>query len=218
MRTASSKREVLAVAHPVSEQVRLDRRVRHLAHVRAGVGEAHHGVAGAAGSAASGRGRTARTSARRTGAGRSRARAGSSARPDARRAPRRASATVGFGGTGDVEHLHAVELGRARLAAERRAVGALVGDLHQPGDDVGVVRGAAAARRAGSARSSRHSGRRSNGSWVRNDENAPMPRGWVRPHMRAPAAAATSSSASAGVVHRRESTNGTPVVSARSRY
>ena len=38
------QREVLPVAHEVSEQVRLDRRVRHLAHVCARVGEAHHRV------------------------------------------------------------------------------------------------------------------------------------------------------------------------------
>ena len=38
------EREVLPVAHQVSEQVRLDRRVGHLADVRARVGEAHHRV------------------------------------------------------------------------------------------------------------------------------------------------------------------------------
>ena len=88
-----------------------------------------------------------------------------------------------------VEHPHAVELRRAGLPAERLAVRALVGDLHQPGHDVGVVGAGAAAPRPGKARSSRHSGSRSKGSWVRNDEKAPMPRGWVTPHIRAPASA-----------------------------
>ena len=38
-----------------------------------------------------------------------------------------------------VEHTHAFVLRRARLTAERRAIGALVRDLHQPGDDLGVA-------------------------------------------------------------------------------
>ena len=42
MRTASSSVNSCAVAHPVPEQVGVDRRVGDLAEVRAGVGERHH--------------------------------------------------------------------------------------------------------------------------------------------------------------------------------
>ena len=80
-----------------------------------------------------------------------------------------------------VEHLHPVELGRPGLAAERLGVRAVVGDLHQPRDDVRVVEPARAARRAGSARTraTREAGRTA--AAVRNDDNVPMPRRMGQP-------------------------------------
>ena len=204
MRTASSRREVLAVADPVSEEVRLDRRVRHLAHVRAGVGEAHDRVR--VGEAAHGPVVVERCERLPEEL----AHVGLERELDHRLD--RVHTPLG-GDLGDcrvrrqrrVEHLHAVELGRAGLAAERLAVGALVGDLHEPGDDVRVVRVAAVAPRPGSARSSRHSGRRSKGSLrAERRERADAARVGQHPTMRAPARRPMRRGWRApGVVHRR---------------
>ena len=83
-----------------------------------------------------------RTSARRAGACRSRARAGSSTRRGAHPARRRRFRDRRVRRQWRGEHLHPVELRRAGLAAERLGVRTLVGDLHEPCDDIGVFESA----------------------------------------------------------------------------
>ena len=98
---------------------------------------------------------------------------------------------------GPLEHLHAIELGGPGLAAERPAVGAPVGGGHEALHQVRILAGRPPAPRGAGPATARHSGSPSKGSWVRNDDMVPMPRQWVSPNMRPPAAAVASISPSA---------------------
>ena len=113
-----------------------------------------------------------------------------------------ASATGRVGGNGEENTCIRSNSGGRRFAAERLGVRTLVGDLHRAVRRRRGPRAGAVARRSGSARSSRHSGRRSKGSCVRNDEKAPMPRGWVTPHIRARLAIGVVQERERLVVHR----------------
>ena len=124
------------------------------------------------------------------------------------------SATVGYGGNGDENTCIRSNSGGRASPPNASAYG--------PSSAIFTSRAttsASSSRRrcssTGNVRSSRHSGRRSKGSCERNDEKAPMPRGWVTPHIRAPLAIVSSRNASAWSFIPVVAT-GTPVVSARS--
>ena len=219
MRTASSSVKSPRSRTQCAEQVGVDRAVRHLADVSAGVARTSARFAGASSPAL-----TASSSNGADGLDEELVEVGVERQVDHqldRVDTRAASASVGDGGVRRERARRGPASARSRAAAPRRRWPGRTSPWWAAATSCSRMSGSAqqraAARRAAAARLGSPLRQRVEGQLGPERRHVPMPRGWVRPNMRPPAAAAASMQLEGTAAGRwRPMAIGTPVSTARS--